>query len=167
MAINIQRGRDHALPPYIQFRSACGLDKNLTGGLVTDFSQLTNIDPVQLGKIKQSYDSPADIDLFVGGVSEKPQKGSIFGETFTCLIAQSFKRYRFGDRFWYERRDSYTGFTRRQLDSIRVGSSLARIICHNSDNVKELQKRVFETSTVTVPCDDIPSINLNLWREGK
>ena len=81
MAINIQRGRDHALPPYIEFRRACDLDKNLTGGLVTDFSQLTNIDPAQLGKIKESYDHPADIDLYVGGVSERPQKGVMDSET--------------------------------------------------------------------------------------
>ena len=82
---------------YIHFRAACGLDTYLPGGLVAKLSDLTNIEPEQLSKIEKSYNSPADIDLLAGGVSERPQAGSIFGETFTCLIARSFKRYRFGD----------------------------------------------------------------------
>lgn len=167
MAINIHRGRDHGLPPYIRFRAACGLDANLPGGLVSKFSDLTNIDSEQLSRIKGSYSDPADIDLFVGGVSERPRTGSIFGETFTCLIARSFQRYRVGDRFWYERNDPYTGFTLAQLDSIRQGSSLAKIICDNSDNVKMIQRRVFENSKEVVYCSGIPSINLSLWREGE
>jgi len=167
LSINIQRGRDHGLAPYVDFRVECG-------GIANTFDDLlADIDPSQVARIKSSYVQDynnidaflRDIDLYVGGISENPQAGSILGRTFTCIIARTFQRYRFGDRFWYERDDPYTGFTLEQLDSIRQGSSLAKIICDNSDNVKEIQPRVFENSTDVVHCDDIPSINLNLWKE--
>ena len=31
------------------------------------------------------YNSPADIDLFVGGLIEAPVSGGLMGPTFTCL----------------------------------------------------------------------------------
>lgn len=170
LAINIQRGRDHGLAPYIDFRAACG------GGVANTFEDLLdNIDINQLARIKKAYVQDInnidaylpDVDLFVGGISENPQAGSILGQTFTCIIARTFQRYRVGDRFWYERNDPYTGFTLEQLDSIRQGSSLAKLICDNSDNVKEIQPRVFENTSDVVHCDDIPSIDLNLWKEGE
>ena len=166
MAINIQRGRDHGLAPYIYFRKFCGLDTDLPGGLAKKFSDLVNIDKEQLGRIISVYISTFDIDLFVGGISENPQPGSILGQTLTCLITDSFRRFRVGDRFWYERNDSYTGFTLEQLDSIRKGSSLAKVICDNSDNASRIQERVFETGQELVNCDRIPSIDLSLWKEG-
>ena len=166
MAINIQRGRDHGLAPYIYFRKFCGLDTDLLGGLAKKFSDLVNIDKEQRDRIISVYISTFDIDLFVGGISENPQPGSILGQTLTCLITDSFRRFRLGDRFWYERNDSYTGFTLEQLDSIRKGSSLAKVICDNSDNVSRIQERVFETGQELVNCDRIPSIDLSLWKEG-
>lgn len=168
LAINIQRGRDHGLAPYADFRVACG-------GVANTFEDLLdNIDLNQLKRIKVSYVKDLnnidaflpDVDLYVGGISENPQPGSILGQTFTCIIARTFQRFRAGDRFWYERNDPNTGFTLEQLDSIRQGSLLAKLICDNSDNVKEIQRNVFENSTDVVHCDDIPSINLNLWKEG-
>ena len=178
LAINIIRGRDHGLAPYVDFRAACGLDTNLPGGVVTRFEDLlSNINLDQIKRLKLSYilskdinifnQFVRDIDLYAGGISENPQAGSILGQTFTCIIARTFQRYRFGDRFWYERNDPSTGFTLEQLDSIRKGSSLAKIICDNSDNVKEIQRWVMQNSTDVVHCDDIPSIDLNLWKEGE
>ena len=170
LAINVQRGRDHGIAPYVVFRKACG------GGVANTFEDLLgNINLNQLKRIKFVYVRDLenidaflpDVDLYVGGISEDPQAGSILGPTFTCIIARTFQRYREGDRFWYERNDPYTGFTLEQLDSIRQGSSLAKLICDNSDNVKEIQPRVFENSRDVVHCDDIPSINLNLWQEGE
>jgi len=46
-----------------------------------------------------------DIDLYVGGVLEKPIKEAILGPVFSCIIADQFASLKDGDRFCYEHGD--------------------------------------------------------------
>ena len=54
---------------------------------------------------------PDDIDLFIGGLSEKPGNNAIVGPLFSCMIALQFGQYKFADRFFYENNFAKTGFT--------------------------------------------------------
>lgn len=163
-AINIQRGRDHALPPYNQFRRLCGL------GLAASIDNFTNINVTQRERLRMAYnDNVDDIDLFVGGVSETPLPGSILGGTFTCILTRGFENLRVGDRFWYERNDSHTGFTMGQLNAIR-NATLARVLCDNSDGILKITPSVFrERSSANnlTDCYDLGVVNLNEWEEGR
>lgn len=91
MALNIQRGRDHGIPPYVVWREACGLTP------IHNWGQLLSImDDDTVGRLRIAYSSLEDIDLFPGAMAEKPVVGGIVGPTFACIIAQQFLNLRQG-----------------------------------------------------------------------
>jgi peroxidase len=89
--------------------------------------------------LAESYHSPWDVDLFPGAMVELPVRGGLVGPTFACLIGQTFRNLRRGDRFWYENPDQ---FTTAQLQAIR-NISLARVICDTSDGIQSMQPIIF------------------------
>ncbi|XP_039969015.1 uncharacterized protein LOC120780837 [Bactrocera tryoni] len=122
-AINIQRGRDHGVPPYTSWRVPCGLTP------INSWEDFANVvGPQSAQRISHAYRSVHDIDLFVGGIAERPVVGGLVGPTFACIIAQQFSNSRKGDRFWYENGDFENSFTPAQLQSIRR-VSLAQVLC--------------------------------------
>lgn len=160
-SLNIQRGRDHAIPSYNEWRRFC----NLT--VAENFHDLRHeIHSYELRqKLKELYGHPGNIDLWVGGVSEDPVDGAKFGPTFRCLIVDQFKRLREGDRFWYENAGI---FTTEQLAQIKQ-SSLGRVICDNGDNITQVTRDVFiipqRQTPEIIECSTLPKINLNIWKE--
>ncbi len=96
LAINLQRGRDHGLPAYNEYRKVCGLTP------ITSWARR----PEQLNKaywekLQEVYDDPRDIDLYVGAIAEDTVPGGVIGPTFACIIAETFSRLKKGDRFFY------------------------------------------------------------------
>lgn len=55
-----------------------------------------------MDKLEKIYKSIDDVDLYVGGTLEKPVPGGLFGPTFTCIQAQQFFRWKYGDRLYFE-----------------------------------------------------------------
>ena len=74
-AINIQRGRDHGLPPYNDIRAAYGLPR------VEDFDEITSDAFVQ-DALQFAYGSVDNIDAWVGGISEDHVPGANVGPVF-------------------------------------------------------------------------------------
>lgn len=134
-ALNVQRGRDHGIPSYNEYRQFCGLPRAnffavAPGGLVNH-----NLFAAQA--LQQTYSHPDDIDLFAGGMSETPLPGSILGPTFQCLIAYQFSLYKHGDRFWYERtfpENPVAAFTQAQLAQIKQ-TTYSKIMCSVMGNI--------------------------------
>ncbi|EFA11560.1 peroxidase isoform X1 [Tribolium castaneum] len=160
VSLNIQRGRDHGLVGYNSWREHCGLRR------VSTFQQLQgDFDDDSLRNIQAIYRDVDDVDLYTGALSEKPLNGSILGPTLTCLIHDQFVRVKYGDRFWYE---NPHWFTLDQLAEIRK-TSLARIICDNSDEVDEVQPLVMEkirSDNKVVPCSALPAPQWGPWKEA-
>ncbi|WGZ93193.1 MAG: peroxidase family protein [Candidatus Thiothrix putei] len=131
-AVNIQRGRDHGLAGYGDTREALGLRP------VNSFD--SNVWREGFGdKLASVYDKPADVDLWVAGLAEKPVGDSLFGQTFTKIIGDQFTRLRDGDRFWYENQ-----FSGKELQTIK-NTKLSDIIERNTD-FDNVQKNAFVAS---------------------
>lgn len=159
-AMNIQRGRDHALPGYLEWRRFCNMSH------VETFEDL--VGEIRSAKVRQKlrelYGHPGNIDVWVGGVLEDQLPNAKVGPLFKCLLLEQFRRTRNGDRFWYE---NPTVFKPEQLAQIKQ-TSLARILCDNGDNINRIQPNVFllpEGDNKFVTCDEIPYIDLRVWSE--
>ena len=154
-SLNIQRGRDHGLPPYMIWKRWA----KRTCGISSEFeNQLTFI------RLLQTYGSLETVDLWVGGLAEERLPGSLVGATFACIFANTFTALREGDRFYYENDDATALFTADQRAAIER-ASLSRIICDNADNIQEIQRNAFRFDQQRVSCSQIPVVNLNVWKE--
>merc|ERR1712083_372347 len=138
VALNIQRGRDHGLPSWTNWRKICKLPP------IKSWKQLSQVFPSPVvPRLQALYSKVEDIDIFVGGLLETPDsgplapghtRGSILGPTFLCLVGDQFARLKAGDRFWYEEGARSTSFKPDQIEQIKR-TSLARVLCDNSDDL--------------------------------
>ncbi|KAF6213079.1 hypothetical protein GE061_010793 [Apolygus lucorum] len=165
VAFNMQRGREFGVPGYMYFRKFCGLPA------YDDFEDLFGSMPNSTVHRYQSiYQSTMDVDLWSGGVSEKPLPGSLIGSTFACIIATQMSYIRRGDRFWYELPNQPSSFTPEQLQEIKK-IKLSRVLCDNTDLIDTIQvyPMVLPDYEINprVPCKSgiLPSIDLTKWAE--
>ncbi|XP_053672567.1 chorion peroxidase-like [Anopheles nili] len=159
-SLNIQRGRDHALRPYNDYRAWAGLPR------ITGFEQFGAVG----ARLASVYDSPEDVDLWVGGLLEPPsQDGALFGETFASILSEQFARLKFGDRYYYTNgpRNNPGFFTEQQLGELsRV--TFASVICANVDQPEgfSVPQNVFRHPSEhnpPVPCTSLPVLDLAAW----
>ena len=142
VALNVQRGRDHGIAPYVKWRSLCGLPTLRTWKQVAQNANFPELVP----RLQQLYGRVDKLDLYVGGLIERKVPGSMLGATFQCIVGDQFKRLKMGDRFWYEEQSQAGSFTQAQLNAIRE-SSLARILCDNGDSIQLMQPLAFKRTS--------------------
>lgn len=163
VSLNIQRGRDHGLPTYPEWRTHCGF-----APINTWADMVGVVDDDSLARMRQIYSDPMDIDVYTGALSEAPQDEAIVGPLLQCLITDQFVRIKKGDSFWYERNRGPQRFSRAQLKEI-YGTSLASVLCRNSDAVSESQARVMRTvddeTNPIMACADLDTFQFGPWRE--
>ncbi|XP_064596395.1 chorion peroxidase-like [Liolophura sinensis] len=162
-AINIQRGRDHGLPSYNDYREFCGYPRAVRfsvrdGGLIHH----TTDSVIRLSRLYESVD---DIDAWTGMSSEKRIEGGVFGPTAACLVGLQFNFLKTGDRFFYENDVPETRFSLGQLDAIRK-VTLSGLVCVNTGR-QFITKNSFRTPSSenpTVHCSTIPTLDLSPWK---
>ncbi|TXH68210.1 MAG: peroxidase [Thiothrix sp.] len=134
VAINMQRGRDHGLAGYNDVRESLGLSR------IESFD-----DPIWQGdfgqKLAQVYDSPDDVDLWVGGLAENYTGDSLAGETLTTILTKQFEDLRSGDRFWYE--NQFSGQQLKDLNKLTLSDVIQR-----NTTIQDVQDNAFLASNV-------------------
>ncbi|XP_039914108.1 thyroid peroxidase [Hirundo rustica] len=158
-SLNLQRGRDHGLPGYNEWREFCGLPKLETH---TDLNTvMTNHNVTE--KIMELYHNPNNIDVWLGGLVEDFLPGARTGPLFACIIGKQMKALRDGDRFWWENDNVFTEAQKHELRK----HSLSRVICDNT-GISEVPSDAFQLGKFPQDfkhCNNIPGINLEAWQE--
>uniref|UniRef100_UPI00358E85AB thyroid peroxidase n=1 Tax=Myxine glutinosa TaxID=7769 RepID=UPI00358E85AB len=158
-AINLQRGRDHGLPGYNDWREFCALRTVHTD---SDLQEIIS-DQQRVQKLLKAYGHPGDMDVWLGGISEDPLQAGRVGPLFACLIGRQMKVLRDGDRFWWENPSVFTAGQRAEI----ARHSLSRIICDNS-GLKQVPRDAFRLERsphAFVPCTQVPGLNLSAWKD--
>ena len=156
VSINVQRGRDHGIPPYTKYKKYCQ-EKYFTKAEFRDDAEIEE-------RVKPVYKGDMDnLDLFVGGILEKPVNDGLLGPTFSCIIGEQFKNLRDGDRFFY----THPGvFKKDQLKEI-LKTSLSKVVCDNSKTIETVPRRAFirQDKQTFLKCNKLPEVNLEKWRQ--
>jgi len=122
-ALNIQRGRDHGIPGYNKVREAYGLKK------AERFEDISSNDKVVAG-LREAYDSPDQVDAWIGGLCEDTKYG-VVGELIATALNEQFTRIMQGDPFFYlNDKDLQHGKMKEIIDLKNFG--LAQVIAANT-----------------------------------
>ncbi|KAG1662929.1 Chorion peroxidase [Nymphon striatum] len=183
IAINIQRGRDHGIPPYKKYRELLKGSTDLTDVMsvvIPEILPSTPEGPASLNNSTSSEDGTTTgtartyklqsidhVDLFVGGLYERPLDNSAIGDTFNHLIASQFRNLMIGDRYFYSHENTGdAGFNQDQYEEI-TKISLASLTCQNVDvpYYTRLQTHgcLQSCPSYMTSCADIPEMNLKVF----
>lgn len=142
VAMNIQRGRDHALPKY---NKAC---KRFGITAATSFEAITKNKIVQ-SNLANAYGTVEKVEAWPGMLAEDLTSESSLPPCIQAIWEEEFKRIRDGDFFYYENGEQ---FDSEVTDAIpRIGQlfddnvdTLKEIVLRNTDiKPNELPKRMF------------------------
>ncbi|KAK3108811.1 hypothetical protein FSP39_016211 [Pinctada imbricata] len=163
VSLNIQRGRDHGIPSYTEWRKFLNLtvpssfcDLNTKGSHTKQNAKL----------LSQTYSHVKDIDLFAGAMTEENLPGASVGPVFAGILSEQFLALKEGDRFWYENGHDGIGFNKDQINAIKR-MTLAKILCENM-KTRRIQKYVMmvpNRKNPRVRCSSLEDLDLTLWKE--
>lgn len=101
-ARNIARGRDHGIPSYGEFYASFGPTADTRRSMESWESVPKTFCKKTWKMLKNLYLHPKDVDLYTGGLLEKPIEGEgPLGYMFGYIIGEQFKRLKDGDRFFF------------------------------------------------------------------
>ena len=129
-SLNLQRGRDHGLPSYNDFRLAYGLTPAATFADITRNRALRR-------RLASVYGTVEKVDVWIGGLAEGHRRGAMVGELLHTILVNQFEGLRDGDRFFY--RNIFRHYQIKRLEK----TTLADIIRRNTNIGPEIQDNVF------------------------
>ena len=141
-AFNIQRGRDHGLASYLEYRRLCGLpNETQVGSNPFSIFRNTITNPAIIDALQRVYGSPDNhIDLFPAGISEANDGQGLLGRTFGCIMSRTFQALRDGDRFYYENKDIFSVEQQNEIKKM----NMARVMCLTLRDADVMHDNLFE-----------------------
>jgi len=138
-AMNVQRGRDHKLKPYSEYKKWAVEELAQFG---VEFP--ADVDRRQQNIMTQTYGSSveADWDLWAGCLAEPHLEGSTVGPTNAAMIAKAFRDVRTADKFWYENRQMNS---QAKIDAANA-IDYATILCEVGE-INQMQPNPFTEAT--------------------
>ncbi|CAL1288901.1 unnamed protein product [Larinioides sclopetarius] len=165
-SLNIQRGRDHGLAPYIEVVKFCS-DGTILISSFDDLYKLGLMTKDNADLLKKVYAAVEDIDVWVGMNLEEHMPGSVLGPSSACINAKQFYFIQKGDRFYFDLVGPNAPFTTEQRKALKQ-CSWSRFLCDNT-HVSKITKNPFilpSDQNTEVSCNEIPKIDLTLWKDN-
>ena len=165
-ALNIQRGRDHGLQNYTEYRDLCDIPLATQSGSnpFTKFSN-TITNPQILEDLQSAYGTLDNhIDLFAAAISESNDGNKLLGRTFGCILSRNFDEIRKGDRFYFENDEIFS--TSQQTEIKRM--NMAKVLCLTLTDADEMLENVFDVfipeTSVRTTCTKLMETDLRVGR---
>uniref|UniRef100_A0A8D9F5R2 Peroxidase skpo-1 n=1 Tax=Cacopsylla melanoneura TaxID=428564 RepID=A0A8D9F5R2_9HEMI len=118
--------------------------------------------------LKDGYKHVDDIDLIVGGYLETPLLGSLFGPTFTYVLADQFYRWKFGDRNFFSFLGQPWSFTEAQYQEI-IKTTTGWLFCEAGDAMEWVHinniNNIIPGNQLIVPCNVLHKFNYAVWAD--
>ena len=153
-ARDIQRGREHGFPPYRHYAKLCQ----------EMFNARPRISRMSARRLRDVYGRRAfnnAMDLYIASLAEDHLEDSHIGPTHACILAITFNDIRAGDRFWWQNPGIFTKCQRDSLATVK----LSKVICDNGDNIPMIRRNVFQSGGAQKNCNELPALNLTLWKD--
>ncbi|KAF7634782.1 hypothetical protein Mgra_00005815 [Meloidogyne graminicola] len=150
ISIALKQERDHGLPSYNSMRVYCGLEK------LQSFGELRSllINESVADQLATIYEHVNDIDLLIGVLAERPNKGAFLSPTLSCIFGRQFQKTKFSDRYWYENFFASSAFNLCNVTGIRQIQLSAFM---HSD--------IYENSPLLCESTIFQNFNLEPWRD--
>lgn len=157
-ALNIQRGRDLGFGSLNDVREDLGLAR------YSSMAQLTS-DAATAAALTAAYGSVDLVELWIGGLAERPVNGGLLGETMATIVGDQFEALRAGDPLWWQNQ----GFDKKVSAAIQ-NTSLSDIIVRNTDT-KVMQENAFfatdrHASNVAAANPNLPQLVIGVDTNG-
>lgn len=164
-AININRGRDHGAPTYVDTVYYCS-NREINVRTFDDLVRYQLMGSEQARALRANYRYVEDVDLWPGILMETPNEEAVVGPTAACIIGLQFYNLKFGDRFYVEHSNQAGSFTYQQLRELRE-MTLSQILCLNTEITQlSMNAMLFNSrNNPYINCRYVTGVDLSYWRE--
>lgn len=161
-SLDILRGRDHGLPPYVEVLKL--VNKMGTFKRFEDLSPYMSAENIKL--LRENYEAVEDVDLLVGAWLENPMEGTLLGATPQMVFVKQFLRLKAADPYFYTNSMAPKPFTAKQLKEIKKATT-NQLICLNTGviTVPKVSAVAPNSERDVVKCDSLEKISYNSWKE--